>query len=291
MNCIYSYIVLIGLAIVTPHAFAITPNEVELEIGQLVENHPSQQRAEMTYDTVLNAIARSRALDMATRRYVGHTDPDGYGPNNLAALVGYDLPDWYRADLGANSIESIGGGPFGASHIFNGWMDSAGHRRHLLGESDHFVAQTHYGVGYVNVPGSEFLGYFVFISAPAPSTSSDQLAPYAEWLLTHFTAAELAAHGDLADPDNNGLSRIAEFALGMDPRDTTRLPGPTINLTTQRLEWNLPIRENLGSIQVHIEHSADLSLNTWSSDDVQKEGPVYSIPITTKGFFRLRITR
>ena len=88
-------LIALQLLLALPGAFAITPKGVELEIAEMAKNHASQRRSEMIYDPILNLVARAKALDLGKRRYDGHVDPDGYGPNKAASLAGYGLPAWW----------------------------------------------------------------------------------------------------------------------------------------------------------------------------------------------------
>lgn len=148
-----------------------TPNTCTLSaeeeaIANFAINHPSQGRSIMTCDPTLSQVARERAEDMAMRSYFDHTNPDGFGPNYLVKQAGYDLPNWYSNELDANNIESIAAGYSSASSAWAGWMDSSGHRAHLLAESSFWQSQTNYGVGYYYDPSSPYRYYWVFISAP-----------------------------------------------------------------------------------------------------------------------------
>lgn len=143
-----------------------TPNAQEQEIANLAIGHPSQGRSFMNCDPTLEKVARERALDMGTRGYFSHTNPDGFGPNYLVRQAGYSLPSWYGSANDANNIESIAAGYGTVTAVWNGWLNSSGHRTHILAESDFWKAQTNYGIGYVYVPGSPYGHYWVFISAP-----------------------------------------------------------------------------------------------------------------------------
>ena len=272
-------------------AFAITPNSVELEIAGMANNHAAQQRAEMVYDPILNLVARAKAIDLAERRYFAHVDPDGYGPNKAVSLAGYELPAWWGDANNLNYIESIAAGYSDASSAFDGWLNSAGHRRHLLGEEGFYARQTRYGVGYVEVPGSPYQRYFVFISAPPNPAGDGQLEPYSEWLFSFYKPAEIDRDEDTTDTNNNGMARIIEFVLGFNPENQNRLPSPVFNEAEGRLEWNLPVRADLGSVQVEVQHSADLSTGSWSVEGVNRNGFVYSIPVASRGFMRLQVSR
>ena len=141
-------------------------NAQEQEIASLAINHPDQARLEMNCHPILARVARERALDLGTRNYFSHVNPDGYGPNYLVRQAGYELPSWWSTDPAANFIESIAGGYTTATSAWNGWLNSPGHRRHVLAEDDFWADQTNYGIGYAYVAGSKYKHYWVFISAP-----------------------------------------------------------------------------------------------------------------------------
>ena len=102
---------------------------------------------------------------MGTRAYFSHTNPDGYGPNYLVQQAGYALPNWYSQELDANNIESIAAGYGTASAAWEGWMNSTGHRTHILGLDSFWAEQTDYGIGYAYIPGSPYGHYWVVITA------------------------------------------------------------------------------------------------------------------------------
>ena len=163
----------------------------------MIINHPKQERAELVYDPHLHLVARAKALDLAKRRYKGHVDPDGFGPNYVVRSLGYELPAHYSAGKSANNIESFawsskstrGGYDDSAeephevaSRFVEMWYESPNHKRHLLGQGFN-ADQTRFGIGYAQIDGdtrrrsrsrqtkSE---YAIFITAP-PSLSEPPL--------------------------------------------------------------------------------------------------------------------
>jgi hypothetical protein len=141
-------------------------NAQEQAVASLAINHPDQGRKTMDCHPILAQVARERALDMGKRNYFSHTNPDGYGPNYLVRQAGYQLPSWWPSDPTANYIESIAGGYPTAEEAWQAWLNSPGHRRHVLGKNDFWAEQTNYGIGYAYVAGSTYRHYWVFITAP-----------------------------------------------------------------------------------------------------------------------------
>lgn len=138
----------------------------ELAIFNFMKNSAGQHRASVTLDPILCKVAHARAADLAARGYFAHVNPDGYAANYLVRQAGYVLPDGYSTAPGANNLESIAAGRSSASATWSDWMGSPPHRQHLLGEASFFAEQTSVGVGYVNIPGSQYQWYWVVITAP-----------------------------------------------------------------------------------------------------------------------------
>jgi uncharacterized protein YkwD len=141
-------------------------NAREEALFKLVAEDPGQQRREVRCNPVLARVARERAIDMATRGYFSHVNPDGYGPNYLVRAAGYKLPDWYDKSDGANNIESIGGGYTDAWAVFRAWLSSEYHHIHVLGTVDFYAEQEEIGIGFYADENSPYGTYWVFISAP-----------------------------------------------------------------------------------------------------------------------------
>lgn len=140
--------------------------DLEQAFIDILLQDPRQKRKNITFDPVLLAVARARAKDMATRNYFSHTNPDGYGPNYLLKKAGYKLPDWWKNEKAANYIESISGGRATAQDTYTGWMNSPGHKKHVLGEIDFYSSQTVVAIGHYYSAGSTYRHYWVFLSAP-----------------------------------------------------------------------------------------------------------------------------
>ena len=141
----------------------------EQQIARYMIQHPHQQRPSLTCHPILARVARERAEDMARRRYFAQPNPDGFGPNYLVLQAGHVLPSYYGTEPDANNIESIGGGYPTAEATWQGWMDSSGHRDHLLGLNSFWAEQVEYGVGYAYDPTSPYRHYWVVITAkPGP---------------------------------------------------------------------------------------------------------------------------
>ena len=141
-------------------------NSDEEALANLIINNPSQGRPSMACDPILSQVAREKAMDMAQRSYFDHTNPDGFGPNYLVRNAGYSLPSWYSNAADGNNIESIAAGYNSAGSVWTGWLNSEGHRAHVLAESSFWQSQTNYGVGYYYDASSPYKHYWVFLSAP-----------------------------------------------------------------------------------------------------------------------------
>ena len=145
---------------------ACSLNAQEQAVASLATNHPDQGRKTLNCHPILAQVARERALDMGKRGYFSHTNPDGYGPNYLVRQAGYQLPSWWSSEPTANYIESIAGGYPTPEAAWQAWLNSPGHRPHVLGEIEFWAEQTNYGIGYAYVDGSLYRHYWVFITAP-----------------------------------------------------------------------------------------------------------------------------
>ena len=103
---------------------------------------------------------------MLKRRYFGHVDPDGVGPDRHAQESGYALAGGISRQKSANTIESISlqafkADGFLAQLVTDPNSPSKGHRMHLLGVGGFYAQARDIGVGLtrsgnVKAPGREF---------------------------------------------------------------------------------------------------------------------------------------
>jgi uncharacterized protein YkwD len=155
---------------VNPATVPCDLNAEENAIADLMASHPDQGRPTLTCNGILAQVARERAKDMGVRNYFDHVNPDGFGPNYLVNQAGFELPAWYLGSVTANYIESIAAGYLDSGATWQAWMQSPPHLRHLLGTDSFYAEQVEFGIGYVEVPGSRFLRYWVVLTAPAPGS-------------------------------------------------------------------------------------------------------------------------
>lgn len=94
----------------------------------------------------LRCAARVHSLDMATRDFFDHTNPDGESPYDRMEQAGYS----YQA-----AGENIAAGQTTPQEVVAGWMESPGHCTNIM--SPDF---TQIGVGYVNAPEDQFPHYW-----------------------------------------------------------------------------------------------------------------------------------
>lgn len=125
----------------------------------------------LVWNDTLAAVAEAKALDMATRNYVAHVDPDGYGLNYLINKAGYKLNAKWLTSKELNFFESISAGaPNGEGAIRSLLIDkdvpNLGHRKHLLG-LDEWTSSLHdIGIGYARpVDNSPYKSYVCVIIA------------------------------------------------------------------------------------------------------------------------------
>ncbi len=85
--------------------------------------------------------------------------------------------------------------------------------------------------------------------------------PIDAWRLSSFLTAELvdpSVSGDLADPDQDGLSNLMEYALGLPPKDPTPLNRPTGNVTNGYFTLTYTRAKAATDVSLVVEQSNDL---------------------------------
>ncbi|MBI2373403.1 MAG: CAP domain-containing protein [Deltaproteobacteria bacterium] len=96
-------------------------------------------------DALMNA-AQGHSADMAAANYFDHNSLDGRTPWDRIADAGF---------AGRGVSENIAAGQQTADAAFDGWVDSPGHCRNLMGRD-----ATHMGIGYAYSAGSSYGAYW-----------------------------------------------------------------------------------------------------------------------------------
>jgi uncharacterized protein YkwD len=125
---------------------------LESSLIQLI-NQERQSRGigTLSQQSQLAAAARVHSEDMACNDFVSHTGSDGSLPWDRARAQGYN----YSA-----IAENIFAGSSSAQSIFNGWMNSPGHRDNMLNPT-----YTEIGVGYRYWADSTYRAYTTAVFA------------------------------------------------------------------------------------------------------------------------------
>ncbi len=144
-----------------PHDFS---QETETDLSTVKSLPPLKWN-----DTLAN-VARKKALDMASRNYFAHVDPDGNGINILVHNAGYKLPEKWISDKKQNLFESISAGHDDCVTSIRSLIKDEGisppfHRQHLLGMDPFWAGCTDIGIGFARAPGSEYGTYTCIIIA------------------------------------------------------------------------------------------------------------------------------
>ena len=123
--------------------------------------------------------------------------------------------------------------------------------------------------------------------------------PIAEWRALHFTPAEIAAGlaDDTSDADHDGLSNLAEYGLGTNPRVFTPQPGFVFDGTALTLNFTRP--KALPDVTCIAEYSENFTAWTPLSIELITDGPTQTLRAryllipgeTSRPFLRLRFTR
>lgn len=135
------------------------------QLFDVMRSNPLQRRLHCVWDSRLAYAAQAHAEDMVRRGYFSHTTPEGICSNGRVRAQGYKLPNGYPDSK--NFVESIGGGYETVEAVWQGWLDSPDHRRHVLGETDFYAGQTNVGIGYAAQTNAPlFDAAWVLLSAP-----------------------------------------------------------------------------------------------------------------------------
>lgn len=145
--------------------------------------------------------------------------------------------------------------------------------------------------------------YKVSYGAHAVTASYQTATLFSEWQQGNFTAAEIAdlrISGTDADPDGDGISNFAEYAYGLDPRNSSTSPVVFAFIENgNKLTITFPFLATASDVDFQIFHSADLA--TWTFTTPTQETTVidsemseitYTVDVTGKPvehFYRLTV--
>jgi uncharacterized protein YkwD len=139
--------------------------ELELPANIKISTHA------LVWNDTLAKVAETKALDMATRNYFSHVDPDGVGMNFYINKAGYKLNEYQLKTKRQNSYESISAGydtgeEVIKSLIIDTWDPvNLGHRKHLLG-MEGWAGTTDIGIGFARgTDANKFPSYVSIIIA------------------------------------------------------------------------------------------------------------------------------
>jgi hypothetical protein len=176
------------------------------------------------------------------------TDNGGYGPKGIQMVLNVTNP------IPASGI------PTSATNIYQGTVAATASldvclAKPLLATNAVLVITSAYDRGISTNPRNVQVVELSFYERAIPGTFGD-------WSLHEFTDAQLAdpAFGTAsADPDHDGVSNLAEFALGGDPLTADGSP-LALQSTSSAGAFTLTFRErkNLGDVQYRFERSTDL---------------------------------
>jgi hypothetical protein len=157
------------------------------------------------------------------------------------------------------------------------------------------------GMALVRVEENAYGNDFDNWSAAAPSPGSAAAAPeptFEDWVAS-FDLIEEEMLPD-ADPDNDGIPNLLEYALGTSPTDTDRSPPFLMAAEEDLLHFDFSLPEGIVGVEVVIEHSATLADDSWTVleaiagetvEDFTHYRASFSTTDQPQGFFRMRASQ
>ncbi len=231
-------------------------NDVEQRIFDLVNSERRRARmALLDTDERLADIARGYSEDMGRRRFFGHVNPEGEGPQERVRRL-------YREMVGgpAENVAFLDGEPRArwAERFMFEWMNSPGHRANILRPT-----LTHLGVG-IAVSGRRVYGTQLF---------ADRVAVLLRPLPERMTAGEtLVIEGTSPEP----VSEVTINIVFPDPSVRFPLPGNRYTVgqavltprQTARTRWEaeLDMRYGKGRYEVRVGRNNRYYLPGYSID-------------------------
>ncbi|WP_165444984.1 CAP domain-containing protein [Gracilibacillus phocaeensis] len=110
-------------------------NDQAAKVLQLTNQAREEQGiSPLQMDSFLASVAQEKADDMAAHQYFSHTSPTYGSAQDMLEQFGVPA---------VKSAENIAAGQTSAEEVVESWLNSEGHRRHILD-----AELTHLGVGY-----------------------------------------------------------------------------------------------------------------------------------------------
>jgi hypothetical protein len=149
--------------------------------------------------------------------------------------------------------------------------------------------------GRVRSSGRTTFGYHNGSSGFTASTAPLAFSALASWRLTHFGVSDDAGpSANLADPDDDGLDNLTEYAFGLDPHapDAAALPPWSRSDDDYALRFTRP--NDVSGISYAAEYSPSLEDGSWTALPNTSVPPDYEwyapAGLTGRLFLRVRVT-
>ena len=125
------FFVLATALVLPPRAHAVS--QIQDLIDRINDHRAAIGRPTLRWDDRLAALARRHSADMVRRDFFDHINPDGDDPFDRMDHAGIRY---------STAGENLAWGQTTGAQVFDGWMNSRGHRKNL--ENREF---THIGIG------------------------------------------------------------------------------------------------------------------------------------------------
>ncbi len=136
-------------------SFTENPGYLDTILNLVNAARSAEGVAPLTANAALMAAAKVHSIDMGCNNFLDHTGSDGSKARNRIIAQGYN-PSYAAENIYAGATE-YGADAQGA---FDWWMNSPVHKKNILN-----ARPTEVGIGFVNVPGSNFGGYYTMVFA------------------------------------------------------------------------------------------------------------------------------
>jgi uncharacterized protein YkwD len=155
----FAFVMWLGPLVIQIASGDVGDGELRLVEQQMFERvneiRAEYHRESLTRNTELDAVARAYSVDMATRGFFSHVDPDGKTPPDRIDAGGFEGYSLAAENLG----KTTDGAP--VREILNGWMFSKVHRKNLLAPPFNTT-----GIGAARAPDGSVLVVQLYATLP-----------------------------------------------------------------------------------------------------------------------------